>query len=108
MMLINKKLWLNAVLLGSMCFGGAAMADKEEDAARARDKAEKAADKARVRDAKAIEKENKADRARRRRGVVPATRVIEHHEHHVVEPAPTRVIEKETPAPDVNVQINNE
>lgn len=98
-MLTKNKLCLNAVLLGSLCIGGAAMADKDEDAARARDKAEKAADKAAVSEAKAVEKENKAERSRRRHGGATRTRVIERQ--IVEQPAPA-------PAPEVNVHINND
>ena len=101
-MLTNKKVWLNAVLLGSLCYGEAAMADdrKDADAARAADKAEKAEDRASVAESKAAEKEHRAARSRRRHG--KRTPVVE--ERVIEQPAP-----QPAPAenPDVNVQINN-
>jgi hypothetical protein len=101
--IMSYKLWLSAVLLGSLALGGTALANsrKDKEAAEAADKAEKASDKAAVANAKAVEKANKADRSRRRHGIPSRTRVIE-EERTVEQPAPPPA-----PAPDVNVQINN-
>jgi hypothetical protein len=99
----NGKIWLNAILLGSLLYGGAAMANdrKDEDAARAADKAEKAQDKADVAESKAEEKAHRAERSHRRHHKAPRTKVIE--ERVIEEPAP---VQPPAPAPETNIQIN--